>query len=163
MRNSVCKYRRNSGEFRGIPGIFTAKNTAEFCRILRNSVCFSKNSVFRRKSKTHFRGHPTPDPGLHRRRCKVGAGFESEGGHLVLLVADVQREVMQGAANDGVGAIVQRLERQYVVVPPHEHRRCAGEVIGQLRRQMAGSCSDVSSGSMFGSTQCLRKLLKKKF
>jgi hypothetical protein len=40
---------RNSGNFyckkyRGIP---------------RNSVCFSKNSVFRRKSKTHFRGHPT--------------------------------------------------------------------------------------------------------
>jgi hypothetical protein len=48
MRNSVCKYTRNSGQFyckkyRGIP---------------RNFVCFSKNSVFRRKSKTHFRGHP---------------------------------------------------------------------------------------------------------
>ena len=27
--------------------------------IPRNSVCFSKNSVFRRKSKTHFRGHPS--------------------------------------------------------------------------------------------------------
>ncbi len=45
-------------EFRGIPGNFTAKNTAEFRGISRNSVCFSKNSVFRRKSKTHFRGHP---------------------------------------------------------------------------------------------------------
>jgi hypothetical protein len=46
----------------GIPrnsGKFTAKNTAEFREIPRNSVCFSKNSVFRRKSKTHFRGHPT--------------------------------------------------------------------------------------------------------
>jgi hypothetical protein len=41
MRNSVCKYIRNSPEFRGIPGIFTAK--------------------FRRKSKTHFRGHPKCD------------------------------------------------------------------------------------------------------
>ena len=30
MRNSVCKYERNSAEFRGIPGNFTAKNTAEF-------------------------------------------------------------------------------------------------------------------------------------
>jgi len=30
MRNSVCKYRRNSAEFRGIPVLFTAKNTAEF-------------------------------------------------------------------------------------------------------------------------------------
>jgi len=58
MRNSVCKYRRNSAEFRGIPVLFTAKNTAEFRGIPRNSVCFSKNSVFRRKSKTHFRGHP---------------------------------------------------------------------------------------------------------
>ena len=42
----------------GIPGNFTAKNTAEFRGISRNSVSFSKNSVFRRKSKTHFRGHP---------------------------------------------------------------------------------------------------------
>jgi hypothetical protein len=48
LRNSVCKYIRNSGNF--------------YCKkyrgIRRNSVCFSKNSVFRRKSKTHFRGHP---------------------------------------------------------------------------------------------------------
>ena len=46
-------------EFRGIP-----RNSGQFyCKkyrgISRNSVCFSKNSVFRRKSKTHFRGHPT--------------------------------------------------------------------------------------------------------
>jgi hypothetical protein len=39
-------------EFRVIPGNFTAKNTAEFRKIPRNSVCFSKNSVFRRKSKS---------------------------------------------------------------------------------------------------------------
>ena len=43
----------------GIPANFTAKNTAKFCGIPRNSVYFSKNSVFRRKSKTHFRGHPS--------------------------------------------------------------------------------------------------------
>ncbi len=61
MRNSVCRYRRNSAEFRGIPGIFTAKNTAEFRGIPRNSGCLSQNSVFRRKSKTHFRGHPRQD------------------------------------------------------------------------------------------------------
>jgi hypothetical protein len=30
MRNSVCKYIRNSAKFRGIPVNFTAKNTAEF-------------------------------------------------------------------------------------------------------------------------------------
>ncbi len=30
MRNSVCKYIRNSAKFRGIPANFTAKNTAEF-------------------------------------------------------------------------------------------------------------------------------------
>ncbi len=68
----------------------------------------------------------------------MGAGLESEGRHLVLLVADAQREVVQGAANDSVGAVVQRLERWYVAVPPHEHRRCAGEVIGQLRWRSAG-------------------------
>jgi hypothetical protein len=44
----------------GIPRNFTAKNTAEFCEIPWHSVCFSKNSVFHRKSKTHFRGHPKP-------------------------------------------------------------------------------------------------------
>jgi hypothetical protein len=48
-------------EVRGIP-----RNSGHFyCKkyrgIPRNSVGFSKNSVFRRKSKTHFRGHPTPE------------------------------------------------------------------------------------------------------
>jgi hypothetical protein len=33
MRNSVCKYLRNYAELRGIPEIFTAKNTAEFREI----------------------------------------------------------------------------------------------------------------------------------
>ncbi len=42
MRNSVCKYIRNSAEFRGIPGNFTAKNTAEFREISRNSAVFFK-------------------------------------------------------------------------------------------------------------------------
>ncbi len=65
LRNSVCKYIRNSAEFRGIPANFSAKNTAKFRGIPRNSVCFSKNSVFRRKSKTHFRGHPIRDLPFH--------------------------------------------------------------------------------------------------
>ncbi len=80
---------------------------------------------------------------------------------LLLLVADALHEVVQGAANDGVGTVVQRLERRYVAVPPHEHCRCAGEVVGQLRRRLAGGGGVVSSGRVFGSTQCLRKLLKK--
>ncbi len=49
-------------EFRGIPGKIYYKNTAEFREIPRNSVYFSKNSVFRRKWKKHFRGHPNPTP-----------------------------------------------------------------------------------------------------
>jgi hypothetical protein len=54
-------------------------------------------------------GRAAPDPGLHGRHCRVSAGLESEGGHLVLPVADGQREVMQGAAKNGVGAVIQRL------------------------------------------------------
>ncbi len=76
-----------------------------------------------------------PDPWLHGRHSRVGAGLESEGRHLVLLVADAQREVMQGATNDGVGAVIKQLERWYMAVPPHKHCHCAGEVIRQLQRR----------------------------
>jgi hypothetical protein len=99
-------------------------------------------------------GRAAPDPGLCRWRGRVGAGFEPEGGHLVLLVADAQREVMQGAAKDGVGAVIGRLERRYVAVPPHEHRWCVGEVIRQLQRRSEGGGGVVSSGRVFGSTKC---------
>jgi hypothetical protein len=44
---------------------------------------------------------------------------------------------MQGAVKDGVGAVVELLEQLYVAVRPHEHRRCAGKVIRQLRRRPA--------------------------
>jgi hypothetical protein len=99
-------------------------------------------------------GRAAPDPGLRRRRCRVGAGLESKGRHLILLVANAQCEVVQGGANDSTGVVVQRLERRYVAVPPHEHRRCAGEVIGQLRQQSGGCGGVVSSRGRFGSTQC---------
>ncbi len=79
-------------------------------------------------------GQAAPDPGLRRRCSGVGAGFEPEDGHLVLLFTDTQREMMQGAAKDGVGAIVEWLKRWYVAVPPHVNRRCAGEVVGQAQR-----------------------------
>ncbi len=59
--------------------------------------------------EAHGGGQAAPDPGLRGRRCKVGAGLESEGGHLVLPVGDAQREVVQGAAKNGVGAVIQRL------------------------------------------------------
>ncbi len=107
-----------------------------------------------------------PSGGKSRKRTAAGGrprtlgsaggavGLESEGRHLVLLVADAQREVVQGAANDGVGAVVQQLEQRYVAVPPHEHCRCPGEVIGKLRRRPAGGGVVMSSGGVFGSTQC---------
>ncbi len=75
------------------------------------------------------------------------------GGQFVLLVADAQREMVQGAAKDGVGAIIERLKWRHVAVPPHEHCRCACQVVGQLRRQSVGNGSVVSSGRVFGSTQ----------
>ncbi len=104
-----------------------------------------------------------PEPWAAPAALQDPCWFESEGGHLVHLVADAQREVVEGAAVDGVGTVLQRLERRYVAVPPHEHHRCTGEVIGQPRRRLAGGGGVVSSGSVFGSTQCLRKLLKKNF
>jgi hypothetical protein len=114
-------------------------------------------------SEADYGERAAPDSGLHGRCCRVGAGFEAEGRHLVLLVADAQCEVMQRAANDGIGAVDKRLERWYAAVPPHEHSRCAGKVVRQLRRRLAGRDGVVFSGGMFGSTQCLRKLVKKTF
>ncbi len=60
-----------STKFRGIPGKIYYKNTAEFREIPRNSVCFSTNSVFRRKWKKHFRGHPTRSTSCLNRWEKV--------------------------------------------------------------------------------------------
>jgi hypothetical protein len=86
----------------------------------------------------------SPRPWAAKAALWVGAGFESEGRHLVLLIADAQREVMQGVANDGIGAVTGAAVR---AVPPHKHRGCAGEVIRQLQ-QSAGGSSVVSSGDM---------------
>ncbi len=106
-------------------------------------------------------GRAAPDPGLRRRRIRVRAGLESEGGHLVLLVADAQREVVQGAANDGVGAVIQRLERAARGRPASQTPPVRGR--GHWAAAAAVGSGVVSSGSMFGSTQCLRKLLEKNF
>jgi hypothetical protein len=97
-------------------------------------------------------GWAAPNPGQSRRRCRIRGWLESEGRHLVHLVANAKREVVKGAANDGERAVVPRLEGRYVAVPPHEHCWCAGEVIGQLRRRrwaaaavlcLAAECSAV--------------------
>jgi hypothetical protein len=107
-------------------------------------------------------GRAAPDPGLRRRCCGVGAGLESEGGHLVLLVADAQSKVVQGAANDSVWAVVHRLERRYVSVPPHEHSRCAGDIVGQLRRRAAVVLCLVAvcSAALSVLENCPRKILE---
>jgi hypothetical protein len=73
-------------------------------------------------------GRAAPDPGLRGRRCRVSAGLETEGGHLVLPVADAQREVVQGAAKDGVGAVIQRLSER------GRGQRAAAAVVGGRRR-----------------------------
>jgi hypothetical protein len=77
LRNSVCKYIRNSAEYRKIL----------LQKIPRKSVSFSKKSVFRRKTKTHFCGHPTPIP-LSARLCcrgrKDSPGGEGDGGVNIL-------------------------------------------------------------------------------
>ncbi len=106
-----------------------------------------------------------PDPGKSGRRCSIGAGLESEGRHLVLPVADAQREVVQGAANDGVGAIIQRLQRRYMAVSLHEHGRCAGEVVGKLRRQTAAVLCLVAecSAALSVLENCPRKVLEERF
>ncbi len=108
------------------------------------------------------RGRAAPDPGQRGRRCRIRAGLESEGRHLILLVADAQREVVQGAANDGVGAIVQQLEWRYVAIPPHEYCRCVGEVIGKLRRRPVAMLCLVAECSAVLSVleNCSRKVLE---
>ena len=66
-------------------------------------------------------GRAAPDPGKRGRRCRIGAGLESEGKHLVLLVADAQHEVVQGAAKDGVGAVIEQLEWWDMAIPLDKH------------------------------------------
>jgi hypothetical protein len=108
-------------------------------------------------AKHTLRAATAPGGGKSRKRTAAGGRPQTLGSAVGAV------RLVQGAANDGVGAIVQRLERRYVSVPPYENHRCVGEVIGQLRWRSAGGGGVVSSGSMFGSTQCLRKLLKKNF
>jgi hypothetical protein len=71
-------------------------------------------------------GRSAPDHGLRRWRSGFGAGFETEGEHLVILVSDAQCEMMQGAAKDGIGAVLEWLKQRDVAILPHEHHRCAG-------------------------------------
>jgi hypothetical protein len=72
-------------------------------------------------------------------------------------------------AYDGVGTVAQRLERRYVAVPPHKHHRSPGEVVGQLRRRLAGGGGwrgaavlclvAVSSAALNVLENCSRKIL----
>jgi len=65
---------------------------------------------------------------------------------------------MQGPPQDGIGTVVERLERRHVAVAADEDGRCSCQSVREVRRRSpSGSCV-VSNGSMFGSTQCLRKL-----
>jgi hypothetical protein len=105
-------------------------------------------------------GRATPGPGLRRRHCGVSAGLQPESVHLVLLVTSAQSEMVQGSAKDGVGAVVEWWDMS---VPPDEHCQRAGQGVWQLRQRLPGHGFVVSSGRVFSSTQCLRKLLKKFF
>jgi len=98
-----------------------------------------------------------PDPGLHRWCGRFGAGFELEGGHLVLLVANAQREVMQGAAKGGVGATGAAARGHPASRTPLVRGR------GHQAAAVEGGGGVVSCERVFGSTQCLRKLFKKIF
>ncbi len=84
-----------------------------------------------------------------------------EGRHIVLLVADAQSEVMQGAANDGVGAIIKQMERLYMAIPPHKHRQCTGEVIRQLQRRPAAVLClvEVCLAALSVLENCSRKIV----
>ncbi len=135
---------------------------ARFCWLLWGEVYPAGHCGPRRREipEADGGGRAAPDPGWPGWRCRIRAGFESEGRHLVHLVTDVQREVVQGAANDGVGAVVQRLEWRYVAVPPHEHCRRAGEVVGQLRRRAAAVLCLVAecSAALSVLENCSRKI-----
>ncbi len=86
-----------------------------FCRLLwgEEQPAGRRGPWWGKISEADGGGRAAPDPGLRGRRCRVSAGLESEGRHLVLLVTDAQCEVMQGAVNDSVGAVIKRPERRY--------------------------------------------------
>jgi hypothetical protein len=116
------------------------------------------------RKRTAEGGRAAPDPGLHGRRCRVGAGLQSEGGHLVLPVADAQREVVQGMPKDGVGAVIQQLEWRYVSVPPYKHRRARARSAGSCgggRRAAAVLCLVAEcSAALSVLENCSRKVLE---
>ncbi len=68
--------------------------------------------------------------------CEVVARLQPECQHHVHLVADLLGEVMQGPPQDGIGAVVEQLERWDMFVPLDED--C--EYVGQgVRQQSAGA------------------------
>jgi hypothetical protein len=71
----------------------------------------------------------TPGPGLPRRRCGLMQGFSWRVDTLSLFVADVQGEMVQGSAKDGIGAVI---ERRDMAVPLDEHHRRVGQGVWQL-------------------------------
>jgi hypothetical protein len=54
-------------------------------------------------------GRTAPGPGLRGWCCGVTAGLQPKCRQLVLFVTNLQGEVVQGAPQDGVGTVVERL------------------------------------------------------
>jgi hypothetical protein len=101
-------------------------------------------------------GRAAPDPRLCRLSGRVGAGFEPKSGHLVLLVADAQRDAGSGEGwrrGCSRAAVRGRPASRTPSVREQGHQAAAA----------VGGSGVVSSGRVFGSTQCFRELFKKIF
>jgi hypothetical protein len=63
--------------------------------------------------------------------CGVVARLQPECQHLVHLVADLLGEVMQGPPQDGIGAVVERLEQWDMFVPLDDDCEYMGQGVRQ--------------------------------
>ncbi len=71
--------------------------------------------------------------------------------------------MVEGAAKNGLGTVVEQLEWRDMSIPPDKHHRGMGQAVWKLWRRSPGSGGVVSNGRVFGISQCLRKLLKELF
>ncbi len=83
----------------------------------------------------------------------VVAGLQPAGGHLVCPAADLQGEVVQGAAEHCIRAVIQWLQGRHVPVPSYKDGGCAAEGVREVRRRLPVGGGVVAGGEVAGRVQ----------